>query len=266
MLRKKETVLWNDRVGPDYYKLGLSCHVEYLNSVPGQFVMLGASDGFSFALPRPFSIHRLIIERGKIEGIEILYKVVGRVTKIFSNYQKGDELNLLGPLGHGFALPDIAGKPIFMAGGGIGIAPMLFLADFLLKKNIDPALCEVFAGGKTSNDILAAEEFKRLGVNLFIATDDGGSGEKGLVTDIMEAGIQKNPPCVIYACGPRGMLKQVSAVSKKYCLPCQISMETVMACGMGACQGCATKGKRDDKYLHMCTDGPVFDSGVLDLK
>ncbi len=262
MIEKKEPVLWNESVGSCYYRLGIACHDKYLDATPGQFVMLGISDSYYFSLRRPFSIHRLIMERGKINGIEILYKVAGKVTKIFSKYKEGDTINVLGPLGKGFSIPGPV-EPVFIVGGGIGVAPMLFLADCLLKKNIDPSLCYVFMGGRTSEDILLADEFKSLGMNALVATDDGGAGHQGPVTDILENGIRKNSPGVIYACGPPGMLKKVSTISKKYSLPCQVSMETVMACGMGACLGCATKHKTDDRYLHMCMDGPVFDSGIL---
>ena len=265
MLNKKESVLWNINVGGGCRKLGISCRREYHEAVPGQFVMLGLSDPSAFILRRPFSIHRLIKDHGETTGIEILYKVVGNVTRLFSNCQKGDRIDVLGPLGKGFSLPETLGRPLFLVGGGIGVAPMLFLAEFLLEKKTDPKDCLIFLGGRSSEDILLGDEFKHLGMDAQVATDDGSLGQKGFVTDALETEIQKNPPAIIYACGPPGMLKRVSEISEKYAAPCQVSMETIMACGMGACMGCATSHKTEDRYLHMCLDGPVFDPAVLKM-
>lgn len=265
MLNAKESVLWNINAGGGCRRMGISCRPEYQQASPGQFVMLGLFEPSEFVLRRPFSIHRLIKDQGKTTGVEILYKVVGNVTRRFSTSQKGDEMDILGPLGKGFSLLETSGRPVFIVGGGIGVAPMLFLAESLLEKKINPADGLVFLGGQSAEDILLGDEFKRLGMDLRISTDDGSRGQKGFVTEALEAEILKNPPAIIYACGPPGMLKRVSEISEKYAAPCQVSMETMMACGMGACMGCAASHKTEDRYWHMCLDGPVFDPAVLKM-
>ncbi|MDO9565885.1 MAG: dihydroorotate dehydrogenase electron transfer subunit [Candidatus Desulfaltia sp.] len=262
MLKEKAKVLFNKKAGPSYFRIGLTCHNGYAKAKPGQFIMVHLADQKNSILPRPFSIHRLIIANGRLQGIELLFKVVGGCTEKLSRCKKGDCLDILGPLGKGFIIPDKYQR-IFIVSGGIGVAPLFFLASSLLKKIPDRSTCELFIGGRSKHDILCTDDFSKLDITISIATDDGTLGKKGLVTNLLEKGIKENPPDFICACGPVAMLGSVARIAKKYAVPCQVSIETIMACGIGACLGCAVKGL--DKYMHACVDGPVFDATVLKI-
>jgi dihydroorotate dehydrogenase electron transfer subunit len=264
---KHETVevLSNIPLGPGYYRLGLSCHPEYARALPGQFVMVRFIEQVDPLLPRPFSIHRLIKKEGDTTGLELLYKVVGKGTRMLSLLEPGDYLNLTGPLGRGFAIPADA-KQIKIVAGGIGVAPMIFLLDYLNELKHGLAGVEVFMGGRSKADLLCLDDFSSLGLPLHTTTDDGSSGDQCLVTDPLELAVDANRPDIIVACGPMEMLACVAGIAEKHGVTCQISIETMMACGMGACLGCAVAGRKSsDKYLHACLNGPVFDTRELKI-
>ena len=265
MYREKANVLWNSKVGPSYYRIGLTCHEEYSRATPGQFVMIHFHDQMAPFLPRPFSIHRLITKQNRTLGIELLCKVVGEGTRKLSMLKKDDVLDLLGPLGTGFSFSDHY-RRIFIVAGGIGVAPMPFLASYLKTNGVDPFECTVFLGGRSKDDLLCKDDFSRIGMKIHITTDDGSKGEKCLITHPLEIVARKEPPDIIYACGPLEMLKCVIGIAEKLNVPCQVSIETMMACGMGACLGCAVeKNEAPVSYLHACLDGPVFESRILKL-
>jgi dihydroorotate dehydrogenase electron transfer subunit len=265
MYQEKVKVLWNNKAGNEYYRIGLTCHRGYSGAKPGQFIMLHFPGRMAPFLPRPFSIHRIIKTEGRTEGIELLYKVVGEGTKMLSGHRKGDVVNILGPLGNGFIFLDRY-KRIFIVAGGIGVAPMVFLATYLQKKGTDPSECMVFLGGRSKDDLLCSDDFLRIGMKIHITTDDGSAGDQCFVTHPLETTIEKYRPDIIYACGPLEMLKCVAGISEKHTVPCQVSIETIMACGMGACLGCAVERKEaSGNYMHACLDGPVFDVSSLKL-
>ena len=265
MFQENARVLWNKNVGPSYFKIGLTCHKGYLNSQPGQFIMVRLADRMFTLLRRPFSIHRLIVKNNCAKGIELLYKVVGEGTRTLSRLNQGDRLDILGPLGKGFIFLNNYHR-IFIAAGGIGIAPMVFLASALQRKGVDLSRCTAFLGGRSKDDLLCADEFASLGMAVQITTDDGSAGSKCLLTHPLEMATRSNRPDIIYACGPLAMLKCVANIAEAHTVPCQISIETVMACGMGACLGCAVETKKGAaKYLHACVDGPVFDVETLKI-
>jgi dihydroorotate dehydrogenase electron transfer subunit len=147
-------------------------------------------------------------------------------------------------------------------GGGIGIPPLFFLAAEAIGRGIwPPAAVTVFLGGRTRDDLLCVDDFLSLGVTVVQTTDDGSAGDQCLVTHPVEDRIPAAPPDVIYACGPMPMLGCVAGIGIRHGIPTQVSVETLMACGVGACLGCAMKASRgEDDYLHACTHGPVFDA------
>ncbi len=257
-------VLWNTIECSGYFRMGLAVSSAYADARPGQFVMIRFCDRMVPLLRRPFSIHRLIETEGGIRGFEILYKVVGQGTERLSECRKGDRLDILGPLGNFFRIPENA-RRFFIVAGGIGVAPMYFLTDWLRHKGIDLSECTVFIGGRSKDDLLCMNDFFSSGVHTVqIATDDGSAGNRELVTGPLERALRKSRPDMIFACGPLPMLKAVAGIAAEHGLPCQVSIETMMACGMGACLGCAVRKKEDSqKYLHACTDGPVFDAGHI---
>lgn len=254
-------VLWNKEVAPLYFNMGLAGNDKYSVATPGQFVMLHSGSRLSALLRRPFSIHRLNRNNdGSVQSIEILYKVVGKSTRLFSELREGSRIELLGPLGKGFDVSQKY-KRIFLAGGGIGIAPMIFLAMMIKQRGIDCSEYMCFIGGRSKDDILCTDDFEGAGILSRISTDDGSAGEKGLITDLLVQAINEKKPDIIYACGPHPMLKAVSLLAQKNDIRCQLSIETMMACGMGACLGCAVEGtEHSGKYKHACVDGPVFNA------
>ncbi|MDL1968967.1 MAG: dihydroorotate dehydrogenase electron transfer subunit [Deltaproteobacteria bacterium] len=261
MHQEKTRVLWNKKLAPSCYRIGFKCN-KYLSAKPGQFIMLRFADQINPLLRRPFSIHRFISNDGALEGIEVLYKVVGKCTKKLSMCAEGDIMDIIGPLGNGFTTSDNYNN-VFIVAGGVGVAPMLFLASYL-QKNTDLSKCTVFLGSRSKHDLLCKDDFLRIGMKVIVATEDGSAGRKGLVTDILKTSIQENYPDIIYGCGPTAMLKSLAVISEMYSIRCMVSIETIMACGIGACLGCAVENKKTpEKYLHVCLDGPVFDTKAI---
>jgi dihydroorotate dehydrogenase electron transfer subunit len=265
MLQEKLQILWNKKVGSGYYRIGLRCQEGFSTAKPGQFIMLRISDQIEPLLRRPFSIHRLVVNNGLTEGVEILYKIVGKGTLKLSLLKEGEFIDILGPLGNAFSLPRNP-QHVYIVAGGIGVAPLVFLASILVKNGGDPSRCRVFIGGKSKDDLLCMDDFMRLGINVHTTTDDGSAGDQCLVTHPVEIAMQEARPDIMYACGPVEMLKCVLGIAEKYAVPCQVSIETMMACGVGACLGCAVEDRTDSgKYLHACLDGPVFDVQAISL-
>jgi dihydroorotate dehydrogenase electron transfer subunit len=265
MIQEQATVLWNHQRGPGYFSMGLSC-TGYDRAVPGQFVMLRVARQTTPLLRRPFSIHRLITEGERPSGIELLYKVVGTGTGLLSEARQGECLDILGPIGNGFSISS-RHRTVYLVGGGIGVPPLVFLATVLRGDGGQSApRCRMFLGGRSREDLLCAEEFEALGIPVRLTTDDGSAGDKCLVTHPLEEAVILSPPDIIYACGPLPMLSCVAGISRKHGISCQVSIESMMACGMGACLGCAVPSSRkEDRYWHVCKDGPVFDAAQLAL-
>ncbi len=259
-------VLYNQEVAHSCYKMRFLSSEIAESAKPGQFIMIKAGGEFGPLLRRPLSIHRILASEG---AVEILYKVVGTGTRLLSETKKGDFLNLLGPLGNGFKINTDLHAAVIVS-GGIGVAPLLFLAEKISEKKIDLL---ILLGAKTKNDILAVSELENLGGEIKLATEDGSLGCRGLVSELLEKrlGPPGSPVSKIhcFTCGPRRMMARVAKLSKQYKIPCQVSLEAGMACGIGACLGCAVETKPREwenyfasqpHYQRVCKDGPVFDS------
>jgi dihydroorotate dehydrogenase electron transfer subunit len=260
MIQQKARIKWNNPVGVDCFHMALTTEQMLDKVVPGQFVMVQIGSQESPLLRRPFSIFGLIRNDDPIEGIEILIKVVGKGTRRLAQMRPGESIDLLGPLGHGFRFKPNAHR-IYLAAGGIGVAPIRFLASELLTRGACPGSCRLFLGGRSKQDLICRGDFKDLGIPVTVTTDDGSDGDQCLITDPLELAIQEQAPDIVYACGPHGMLACVAGIAERTRVPCQISIETIMGCGLGACLGCAVASKKDkDTYLHTCVNGPVFDA------
>ena len=222
---------------------------------PGKFVMLKVNSGTEPLLARPFSIHG-----ADQQSISILYQVVGKGTRILSQTEPGSRLSLWGPLGKGFELG--AGKTVLVA-GGMGVAPLCFAAARLGRLGVEVRLLCGFARGPEAKAMAAhlKKELNGCGAQISVATEDGGLGVKGLVTELMETHLPGSAG--VLACGPMAMLKNVARLCAQTRTPCQVSLEAPMACGLGACLGCAVPAAQGG-YLRACQEGPVLESGQVD--
>ena len=298
----KAKILSNLQIAPCHYKMVLDNLNISTTAKPGQFLYIRCENDYDPLLRRPFSIHRIsdqkpeyrnqITEvRGpksevgkqknqKQDAVEILYKVVGKGTEILSEKKAGKSLDIIGPLGNGFNLTsDIRHlSSVILVSGGMGVAPLMFLAETLVK---DYKLQgTTLIGARTKELILCEKEFEKLGIDVKVSTEDGSYGYKGLATDLFEnllltipassaakrregrglanvSGGNHRLSTIIYACGPKPMLKKVAEISRAKGIPCQVSLEENMGCGIGVCLGCVVKTKKG--YKRICRDGPVFD-------
>ncbi len=214
-------------------------------------------------LSRPFSIYSLIRKSGEVIGIELLVKVVGEGTDQLARLKEGVLVSLLGPLGNGFEI-HLDDKRAFLVAGGVGVAPLVFLAETMIARGFPEQQCEVFVGGRSAADLLGIDQLSRLNVPVHLVTEDGSRGEKGLVTSRLSEIIRHCPPDRMYACGPWAMLAALADIAETIEIPCQVSIETMMGCGMGVCLSCVIH-TRDPAtpYRHACTDGPVMDSRLI---
>ncbi len=256
-------VISNRRIKPLYCLLEIDCPAIAGETRPGQFVMLRTSDDGHPLLRRPFSVYRSYPahhpEKRKRGHLLILYKLVGQGTRKMAAFGKGMKVSLIGPLGNGFTLPPLpSSAPAILIGGGVGMAS---LAALSAAPRSGPLY--VFIGGKTRNDILCEEDFRGLKRStLFIATEDGSRGRKGMVVPLFLSEMKRfdpDQPCHVYICGPEKMVFTLSSEIKSDKWMIQASMEARMGCGIGACWGCVIK-TTDPKtpYQRVCQSGPVF--------
>lgn len=233
------------------WSMVIECPETAAKAQPGQFVDL-LPDG-NFTLRRPISICGIDREQGTLR---IVFEVRGKGTKALSELCAGDTVNMLAPLGHGFTLPAPESR-VILVGGGIGTPPMLPLAQYFGKNAV------VITGFRSANAVILQEDFAAAGAKTILCTDDGSAGRFGLVTLPLEEEIKADKPALICACGPLPMLKATAALAEAYEIPCQVSLEERMGCGLGACLVCACRTKDADgneQYLHVCKNGPVFDA------
>jgi len=250
--QQKAEVVCTEKVTGDIYRFTVKAPDIAADARPAQFVMVRAGDGLDPLLRRPFSVHQ-VDEGGKLQ---ILFKVIGKGTQALADMKMGRKVDILGPAGRGFTIAEESQH--FLVGGGIGIAPLLFLARRILIKN-EPFSVRVLLGARTKEEIaFLAGEFESMGLSVETITEDGSLGRQGLVTELM-TDLQHEKPVMIYGCGPYPMLKAVANVCRGHNWACQVSLETMMACGLAACLGCAVQRADMKGYVHVCKDGPVFD-------
>lgn len=275
-------VIFNRKISTDYCRMRILSPEIASRARPGQFIMVRTTELLDPLLRRPFGIHRLCYERGKHADsgcpscIEILYKIVGKGTTVLSEKKGKEEIDLIGPLGRGFCLGQNIETAVIVA-GGIGVAPLFSLAQALKGvrgKNTFRGKLIVFIGGENKEDILCLNDFKKIGARVAVSTMDGSLGTKGLVTELLvnflrELSPLKSKNLMLFGCGPLPMLRALSEIACYKDIPCQVSLESRMACGVGACQGCAVptetnKGReRAIVYQRACKEGPVFDSASI---
>ncbi len=259
MLEQTVQIVSNERDTDFYFRLVLRAPQIAPLVQPGQFAHVRVTPLKDALLRRPFSIFQ--VER---DTLSILYKTVGKGTETLSHMQAGDELSVIGPLGHGFSVPQPGGETPLLVAGGYGMAAMYLLAQRSPQKGI------VFVGGRRRVDILCEREFRDLGWDVRVTTEDGSLGEKGLVTQPLLAEI-RNPKFEIrnyrlFACGPTGLLRVIAKIAGESNLPAELSMDEHMCCGVGVCLTCVipVRSGQGWEYQRTCTEGPVFDARQIE--
>jgi len=300
------TVSANRQIGKRFYRLSLVFEgtgaKAFEGFLPGQFAEVDLSEAAlpimekipqdlrdaskrEIILRRPFSFCNVTVQKNKTIA-EILYCVFGPASLRMTTLAAGDSVNVLGPLGNGFSMPK-GKKTALLLAGGIGAPPLLHLAK-VIRRDYPKVECLAFAGAKTKEELpfklwldkaskktgLILEEFAKYKIKSFVSTDDGSAGYAGFVTDCLTQWLDacglKEKDLIIYGCGPEAMLAKVAEIAGERKIDCQVSMERMMACGIGLCQSCAVECKTDGSgetiYKMCCKDGPVFDSRELVFK
>ena len=218
---------------------------------PGQFVQVRVDGSPSTYLRRPISIHDVDFDKHELS---LLVQLVGEGTKHLAAVNEGELINLVLPLGNGYTLPEKDEK-VLLVGGGIGIAPLFYLAKCMALKGVKPMF---LLGGKTASDLVLLDAYEKLGVT-HITTEDGSLGEKGMVTghSVWKSGRFDK----IYVCGPKRMMMAVADLAKANDTWCEVSLEHLMACGLGACLCCVEDTV--EGHLCVCKEGPVFNTRRL---
>ncbi len=255
MLITDAEVVKQKEIMPGFYRMDLAAGEAVKLAKPGQFLHVRCGNTLDPLLRRPVSIHAADREKGEVS---LFYRVMGRGTALLAAKEKGDKINLLGPLGNGFTMPGNTGRVAVVA-GGIGIAPLYFFLQELSGLKI---YADVFSGAATKRQLFFTGEIKALGHTVFTATDDGTAGYHGTVVDLFGQNLADR----VYGCGPAGMLKSLCRIIKKHGIWGEVSLEERMGCGVGACLSCACKtaGEGENyRYRRVCVDGPVFPAGEV---
>ncbi len=237
-------IIRNELIGPAIYSMTVQCPQIAGAAVPGQFVHVRVAKTTAPLLRRPISLAGADPKTGEIL---LIYRVVGVGTQWMAELKAGDELDCLGPIGTAFT--QTKGKTL-LVGGGVGIAPMVYLAEQLL-----PEQTTVLIGGRNEAELFWKDLFH--GPELVLTSDDGSIGHKGFTVDVMPQLIEEKKFERIYVCGPTIMMKKAAFIAQEYGIACEVSLEEYMGCGTGGCLGCSIDG-RDGKRYKVCHDGPVF--------
>lgn len=273
-------ILQHEQLARDTFRVRFAFPKLARRITPGQFVMLRLADDHDPLIGRPLALYETTPAEPSPESIDVVYLKKGKFTSKLATYQEGQELEAWGPLGNGFCLP--GGEHLIMVSGGIGQTPMLALAQEALGQktygigsasNGRYAQVSFCYGARNAAYFAGLDDFRNAGVDMRLATDDGSAGHPGLVTDLLRqtlAGCSneqlRNQQVHIACCGPEPMMEAVAEIASEVGLPCQISLETPMACGIGICFTCVAK-IRDDSgdwdYKRTCVEGPVFEASKI---
>jgi len=294
-------IVENVQLATDTYRVRLECPELAEKIVPGQFLMIRLPTRDDPLLGRPFALYDTVLnDSGQPVGLDVVYLVVGKLTGLLSQCQAGDRLEVWGPLGNGFSAKRV--DHLIMVAGGIGQTPFLALGrQFLGGRQYGPSQYDrsqqearqqeapqeeapaaksvTLCLGVRRQDLLAgAKDFQDCGIDLRISSDDGSVGHHGLVTELLQQTLDEKTPdektideklpahCRIASCGPESMMEAVAKIASTRKVPCEVSLETPMACGIGICFSCVVKIQQPDgdwDYKRTCVDGPVFPAGNI---
>lgn len=255
LIDKKELI-------PGIFKFSVQADKIVNEAKPGHFIEIRVNDDIEPFLRRPISIHNIYKANGVLEFI---FQEKGKGTKLLSNKNVGDLIDIVGPLGYGtFKYSNYQNMAII--GGGIGVFPLYELAK---NAQIDNKNVDIYLGFRNKDLVVLEDDFKQVSNNLIITTDDGSYGQKGFAIDFLKNDIENGKVDSIFACGPLPMLKAVRQLAIEKNIPCQISLEEKMACGLGVCLGCAVKtatsSDENPQYWHVCKAGPVFQAKDVEI-
>ncbi len=243
----------NKRINREYYSLVLKSPEKLPEMFPGQFVEIRIDNSKDTFLRRPISLYDVDYDK---QLIYLLIQEVGKGTRKLAGLEVGDTLSLIYPLGNSFGLPEKKGR-VLLIGGGVGVAPLLFLARFLVQNNVEP---EFLLGFRNKELLVDLADFENFG-KVHLSTDDGSAGEAGTVMDHSLLKTASFPYVKVYTCGPQVMMKAVGEFAEAHKADCEASLENTMACGFGACLCCIQETVRGN--LRVCKEGPVFNTKEL---
>jgi dihydroorotate dehydrogenase electron transfer subunit len=265
----------NEPIARDTFRLRILCPELAARIVPGQFVMLRLAGWDDPLLGRPLALYDTVVDQREApRGLDLVYLVVGKMTARLAQYRPGQKLEIWGPLGNGF--PARRTEHLVLVAGGIGQTPFLALArEYLgLRRYAGRAGASAqrvtLCYGVRSRDLLAGvADFQTLGIDVRLSTDDGTAGRAGLVTEVLsEVLAESSLPCSVLCCGPEPMMKAVAAIAAARNIPCLVSLESPMACGLGICFSCVVRVRQPDggwDYRRTCVEGPVFDANDIEF-
>lgn len=269
MVEERAPVVAHRRIAPDHYLLRLKSSTAARRALPGQFVhILCEEDSTCPLLRRPLSIFDADPEAGTFD---VIYKVVGLGTAALAQIPAGRRVDFLGPLGKPFEVPDST-EIVWLVGGGVGIPPLYFLARELVKGRGDVRV-EAFLGARTRGWVICASDFRKIGVPVYAATDDGTLGHRGSVVDLWENALRRGEVApgatrprndgLACICGPTPMMAAAARLAGRRRIPALVSLEERMGCAMGCCMGCVVEVTTEPlrshaRFQRVCTEGPVF--------
>lgn len=282
MIQTKSNIVLNESLNENVWRIVLEASGVASTTKPGQFIMLRISETNDPLFRRPFSVFRRVKLNQDSLGVELVYKIVGRGTSVMTRLRPGDELDIIGPLGHGFEWH--RDKPVHvLLAGGTGSASLFMLGEEISKAQKENGIeLNFLFGAESKKSLILEKDFKTMNAKVMVSTEDGTYGYHGVVTEMLKEALDRgqiSSHCAIYASGPEPMLKALVPICKQYGIPTQVSMERHMMCGIGACLACVCKidpnriSKRRDLesshiqvvegsdfgYALVCKDGPVFD-------
>ncbi|SYZ72415.1 putative Dihydroorotate dehydrogenase B (NAD(+)), electron transfer subunit [Candidatus Zixiibacteriota bacterium] len=251
-------IIKKKKVGPGYFVMTIGPFSRTAAIKAGQFAHIRLTNS-NIYFRRAFSVYDVNAED---KSIDILFKVFGRGTRVLAELPEGEILNLMGPLGNGFKLPS-RNEMSLLAGGGVGMPPIYFLARQMADRGYDMSKVHFFYGGQMKDDLVEISRIRKLKAKLYPSTDDGSYGFKGLVTEAIHSEIEgREGSFRLYGCGPEGMLKSLDEYGRRRQIPGQLSLEAPMPCGIGVCLGCI-RPLRAGGYTRVCREGPVYDIGEV---
>ncbi len=266
------TVVEQESMARNTFRLRLRCPELAKRIVPGQFFMVRPARGSDPLLGRPFALFDTFDENGQPAGLDFGYVTVGKLTGLMPTWHVGDEVSIWGPLGNGFPVVTNDCQHLMCVAGGIGQTPFLAVAREMLglrrygqplrSAGEKPQRISLCYGARSADYLAGLREFELPGLDLQLSTDDGSRGHHGFVTDLLKQSLDSDcPPDRIYCCGPEPMMHAVQKIAVGAGVPCWLSLETPMACGIGICFSCVAKIQQDDgewDYRRTCLEGPVF--------